>query len=105
SVVRPADANETAQAWKALLERHSGPVGLVLSRQAMPTFDRTEYASAENMVKGGDAMKEASAEPQAILIATGSEVPYAAEAQTQAEAPGTPTRLGSMPSVGWVDER
>ncbi|HLQ81703.1 MAG TPA: transketolase, partial [Brachybacterium sp.] len=105
SVVRPADANETAQAWKALLERDSGPVGLVLSRQAMPTFDRTEYAGAENLVKGGYIMKEASAEPKVILIATGSEVQYAAEAQKQLEAAGTPTRLVSMPSVEWFDEQ
>ncbi|HJG52472.1 MAG TPA: transketolase, partial [Brachybacterium faecium] len=105
SIVRPADANETAQAWKALLERDSGPVGLILSRQAMPTFDRTEYAGAENVVKGGYIMKEASAEPKLILIATGSEVQYAAEAQKQLEAAGTPTRLVSMPSVEWFDEQ
>ena len=105
SIVRPADANETAQAWKALLERDNGPVGLILSRQAMPTFDRTEYAGEENLVKGGYIMKEASAEPQVILIATGSEVQYAAEAQKQLEAAGTPTRLVSMPSVEWFDEQ
>ena len=105
SIVRPADANETAQAWKALLERDNGPVGLILSRQAMPTFDRTEYAGAENLVKGGYIMKEASAEPQVILIATGSEVQYAAEAQKRLEAAGTPTRLVSMPSVEWFDEQ
>ena len=105
SIVRPADANETAQAWKALLERDNGPVGLILSRQAMPTFDRTEYAGAENLVKGGYIMKEASAEPQVILIATGSEVQYAAEAQKQLEAAGTPTRLVSMPAVEWFDEQ
>src|SRR5699024_3305560 len=70
SVLRSVDANEAAQARKALLARDSGPVRLVLSRQAMPTFDRTEYASAENLVKGGYLMKEASAEPQVILMAT-----------------------------------
>src|SRR5699024_9496789 len=59
SVVRPARATETAQAGQALLERDSGPVGLVLSRQAVPTFDRTEYAIAENLVKGGYIMEEA----------------------------------------------
>ncbi|MGO1422561.1 MAG: transketolase [Brachybacterium sp.] len=106
SIVRPADANETAQAWKALLELDSGPVGLVLSRQAMPTFDRSEYAGAENLVKGGYVMKDASTgTPEVILIATGSEVQYAAEAQKQLEAAGTPTRLVSMPSVEWFDEQ
>ncbi|MEE1651210.1 transketolase [Brachybacterium sp. J144] len=106
SIVRPADANETAQAWKALLERDNGPVGLILSRQALPTFDRTEYAGAENLSKGGYVMKEASTgTPEVILIATGSEVQYAAEAQKQLEAEGTPTRLVSMPSVEWFDEQ
>ena len=106
SIVRPADANETAQAWKVLLERDSGPVGLLLSRQALPIFDRTEYASAENVAKGGYVMKDASTgDPKVILIATGSEVQYAAEAQKRLEAAGTPTRLVSMPSVEWFDEQ
>ncbi|MDN5687515.1 MAG: transketolase [Brachybacterium sp.] len=106
SIVRPADANETAQAWKATLERDHGPVGLVLSRQAMPTFDRTEYAGAENLRKGGYVMKEASSgTPQVILIGTGSELQYAAEAQKRLEAEGVPARLVSMPSVEWFDEQ
>ncbi|MFC0674807.1 transketolase [Brachybacterium hainanense] len=105
SIVRPADANETAQAWKALLERDNGPVGLVLSRQALPTLDRSEYAGAEGVAKGGYVLKDASAAPQVILIATGSEVQYAAEAQKQLEAEGIPARLVSMPSVEWFDEQ
>ncbi|MFC7374409.1 MULTISPECIES: transketolase [unclassified Brachybacterium] len=106
SIVRPADANETAQAWKALLERDSGPVGLILSRQAMPTFDRSEYAGADGLAKGAYVMKEASSgTPQVILIGTGSEVQYAAEAQKQLEAEGIATRLVSMPSVEWFDEQ
>ena len=105
SIVRPADANETSQAWKVLLERDSGPVGLVLSRQAMPTLDRSEYASAEGVAKGAYILKEASAAPQLILIGTGSEVQHAAEAQNQLEAQGVPTRLVSMPSMEWFDEQ
>ena len=106
ALVRPADANETAQAWKALLERDRGPVGLILSRQAMPTFDRTEYAGAENLARGGYIMKEASTgTPQVILIGTGSELQHAAEAQKQLEAEGIPARLVSMPSVEWFDEQ
>ncbi|PMC75863.1 transketolase [Brachybacterium sp. UMB0905] len=105
SIVRPADANETAQAWKALLERDHGPVGLILSRQAMPTFDRSEYASAEGLAKGAYIMKEASADPQLILIATGSEVQHAAAAQKTLEAEGIPTRLVSMPSMEWFEEQ
>lgn len=105
SIVRPADANETAQAWKALLERDRGPVGLILSRQALPTLDRTEYAGAEGVARGGYILKDASAEPKLILIATGSEVQYAVEAQKELEAKGVPTRLVSMPSVEWFDEQ
>ncbi|WP_422117471.1 transketolase [Brachybacterium sp. UNK5269] len=105
SIVRPADANETAAAWKALLERDHGPVGLILSRQAMPTFDRSEYAAADGLARGGYIMKDASAAPQVILIATGSEVQYAAEAQRLLEAEGVPTRLVSMPSIEWFDEQ
>lgn len=106
SIVRPADANETAQAWKALLERDNGPVGLILSRQALPTLDRSEYAGAEGLAQGGYVLKDASnGAPEVILIATGSEVQYAVEAQKQLEAEGTPTRLVSMPSVEWFDEQ
>lgn len=105
SVVRPADANETAQAWKALLERDSGPTGLILTRQAIPTFDREEYASAEGLARGAYIMKEASAEPELILIATGSEVQYAAEAQKMLEADGVPTRLVSMPCMEWFEDQ
>ncbi len=87
-------------------ERDNGPVGLLLSRQALPTFDRSAYAGAENVAKGGYVMKDASTgEPKVILIATGSEVQYAAEAQKRLEAAGTPTRLVSMPSVEWFDEQ
>jgi transketolase len=105
SIVRPADANETAAAWKALLERDHGPVGLILSRQAMPTFDRSEYAPADGLARGAYVMKDASAAPQVILIATGSEVQYAAEAQRLLEGEGVPTRLVSMPSMEWFDEQ
>ena len=103
AIVRPADANETAQAWKATLEAEPGPVGIVLTRQAVPTFDRSEYASAEGLARGGYIMKDASSDPQVILIATGSEVQYAADAQKELEADGIPTRLVSMPCVEWFD--
>ena len=106
SVVRPADANETAQAWKAILKRDEGPAGLILTRQGVPTFDRDEYAGAENLDKGAYIMKEASnGEPEVILIATGSEVQHAAGAQKLLEAEGIPTRLVSMPCIEWFDEQ
>ena len=106
SIVRPADANETAQAWKAVLKRDEGPAGLILTRQGVPTFDREEYASADNLDKGAYVMKDASnGEPEVILIATGSEVQHAAGAQKLLEAEGIPTRLVSMPCVEWFDEQ
>lgn len=106
SIVRPADANETAQAWKAVLKRDEGPAGLILTRQGVPTFDREEYASAENLDRGAYVMKDASnGEPEVILIATGSEVQHAAGAQKLLEAEGIPTRLVSMPCVEWFDEQ
>ncbi|PWH05760.1 transketolase [Brachybacterium endophyticum] len=104
AVVRPADANETAAAWKATLEHRDGPVGLVLSRQAMPTLDRSEYASADGLAKGGYVLKDASnGSPDVVLIGTGSELQYAVEAQKQLEEAGTPTRVVSMPSVEWFE--
>ncbi|WP_058235681.1 transketolase [Devriesea agamarum] len=106
SIVRPADANETAQAWKALLERDRGPVGLILSRQAVPTFDRDEYASADGLARGAYIMKEASSStPDLILLATGSEVQIAAEAQKVLEGEGIATRLVSVPCLEWFDEQ
>jgi transketolase len=104
NVVRPADANETAAAWKAILEDRSAPAGLILTRQALPTLDRGEYAAADGVAKGAYVLKDASdGAPQVVLIATGSEVQYAVEAQKQLEAEGTPTRVVSMPSVEWFE--
>ncbi|WP_433223788.1 transketolase [Dactylosporangium sp. CS-047395] len=106
AVVRPGDANETAQAWKAALERKDQPVALALTRQNLPTLDRTVYAPAENVAKGGYILKDAAdGQPQVILIATGSELQLAVEAQKRLEADGTPTRVVSMPCQEWFDEQ
>lgn len=108
AIVRPADANETAQAWKATLERHDGPVGLVLTRQNVPTFPRGEqgFASAEGVAKGAYVLLEASSgTPDVILIGTGSEVQLAVEAREQLEAAGVATRVVSAPSLEWFDEQ
>ncbi|AZZ41707.1 transketolase [Acidipropionibacterium jensenii] len=102
-VVRPADANETAVAWRTILEHTDRPAGLVLSRQNLPTIDRSRYASAEGVAKGGYVVSEASADPQLILIATGSEVGVALDAQKTLEQAGTPTRVVSMPCQEWFD--
>nr|WP_296073847.1 transketolase [uncultured Actinoplanes sp.] len=102
NVVRPADANETAWAWRGAIEHTDSPTALALSRQALPTIDRTKYASAEGVLKGGYVLSEASnGEPRVILIGTGSEVQYCLTAQERLEAQGTPTRVVSMPCQEW----
>jgi transketolase len=101
SVLRPADANETAAGWKATLEWQDGPVGMCLSRQNLPVLEGT---SAEGVKKGGYILAEASSgEPQVILIGTGSEVQLAVAARKTLEAEGVPTRVVSMPCVEWFD--
>ncbi|WP_344426203.1 transketolase [Amycolatopsis minnesotensis] len=101
NVVRPADANETAAAWKAVLEDNEHPSGLALTRQNLPVLEGT---SAEGVAKGGYVLAEASgATPDVVLIATGSEVQLAVEARTKLEADGVPTRVVSMPCVEWFD--
>ncbi|WP_306322575.1 MULTISPECIES: transketolase [unclassified Streptomyces] len=105
NVVRPADANETAIAWREILRRGkkeygvSHPHGLSLTRQGVPT-----YEANEDTAKGGYVLAEASKEtPDLILIATGSEVHLAVEAREQLEAEGIATRVVSMPCVEWFD--
>ncbi|PYC73972.1 transketolase [Streptomyces tateyamensis] len=109
SVVRPADANETAVVWRTVLERHTthpGPVGLALTRQGVPTWDREVFGSAEGAAKGGYVLAEASdGVPQVILIGTGSEVQLAMQAREALEAEGVATRVVSMPSVEWFNEQ
>lgn len=99
TVLRPADANETAWSWKAAIENNSGPSLLVLTRQNLPTVDRTKYGSASGTVKGAYILKESSTKvPDVILMATGSEVEIALHASEQLEAKGVGTRVVSMPS-------
>jgi transketolase len=108
AVVRPADANETAQAWKSILERFNEPVALILTRQNVPTFPRGEdgFAGAEGVARGAYVLLEASGgEPQVILIGTGSEVQLAVAARETLEADGIPTRVVSMPSQEWFAEQ
>jgi len=108
SVVRPADANETAQAWKAILERTDGPVGLILTRQNVPTFPRGEegFAGAEGVARGAYVLVDASnGAPEVILIGTGSEVQLAVAARETLEAAGVPTRVVSAPSLEWFAEQ
>ncbi|GAA3764442.1 transketolase [Plantactinospora mayteni] len=105
-VIRPADANETAWAWRQALEHTDRPSALALSRQPLPTLDRTELAGADQTAKGGYVLAEASnAQPAVILIGTGSEVQLCLTARERLEAEGTPTRVVSMPCQEWFREQ
>lgn len=99
-VLRPADANETVEAWRVALTTPKSPVVLVLSRQKLPVLDQSQFGSArEGVAKGAYILREAEGgQPQLILLATGSEVALALQAQARLEAEGTPTRVVSMPS-------
>ncbi len=98
TVIRPADANETAQAWKLAIERTNGPVALALTRQKLPLIDRSKYAPAEMTAKGAYILAENSPAPAIILIGTGSELQYALGAYEQMTNEGIKTRIVSMPS-------
>ena len=101
-VVRPADANETAIAWRTVLEHTDRPAGICLTRQNVPTFDRSVFAPADGVARGGYVLRDASSgTPQVVLIGTGSEVQVAVAAQELLEAEGIPTRVVSMPCVEW----
>ncbi|MGW5327861.1 transketolase [Streptomyces sp. NPDC004014] len=107
NVVRPADANETAIAWREILKRYTKefgkgqPHGLVLTRQGVPIYEPDDAAA-----RGGYVLMEADGgEPQVVLIATGSEVHVAVEARERLQAEGVPTRVVSMPCVEWFEEQ
>ncbi len=97
-VLRPADANETAWAWRAAIENKKGPTCLVLTRHNLPTIDRSKYASAEGTLKGAYVLNPDEKKPEAVIMATGSEVEIAIEAQELLKKEGIPTRVVSMPS-------
>jgi transketolase len=100
TIIRPSDANEAAQAWRAAMRHRTGPVGLVLARQKSPVIDRGTYASAEGLAKGAYILAEAGGRKKLrlILIASGSEVALALEARETLEKNGIGTRVVSMPS-------
>ena len=106
SVIRPADANEVAFAWAEIIRRRE-PVGLLLSRQNLPVFERENerkgsgIADANGVRNGAYILKEASTTPQVILIATGSEVALALSAQSELEKENIPTRVVSAPCLEW----
>ncbi len=97
TVIRPADANETAHAWRVALEHQDGPVLIVLTRQGLPVIDQAKYGSASQLEKGAYILSD-SEKPKVILIATGSEVSLIMEAQTKLKEQGIAARVVSMPS-------
>ncbi len=104
-VVRPADANETAEAWRVAINRTDGPTALALTRQNVPTLDRSRYASAEGVRNGGYILSEADGTPDVILIGTGSEVHLALEAQKTLVSEGIRARVVSLPCWGLFDQQ
>jgi transketolase len=97
--LRPADANEVVEAWRMIMQFRHEPVALILTRQALPTLDRTTYASAEGVRRGAYILAEApNGTPEVLLLATGSEVALCLEAYEQLKAEGIKARVVSMPS-------
>jgi len=103
-LIRPADANEVAAAWRVIIKRKKA-CGLLLSRQNLPVFNRSRYGSIEGVARGAYILKEASSAPQLILMATGSEVALAVQSAEALENSGVPTRVVSIPCFEWFNEQ
>ncbi|MEM4735634.1 MAG: transketolase C-terminal domain-containing protein, partial [Candidatus Thorarchaeota archaeon] len=98
-VIRPCDANEVVEAWRVALKRRDGPTVLVLTRQNVPTIDRSMYAPPTGLHRGAYVLKDMGAgEPQVVLMASGSEVPIAIDAAEKIAGNGVPVRVVSFPS-------
>jgi len=106
TVIRPCDANETSEAWRCALAAKQGPVALALSRQGLPTLDRTTFSPASGLSRGAYILHDTKdGIPDIILIATGSEVAIALEAYEKLEEKGVKTRVVSMPSWELFDKQ
>ena len=106
NVIRPCDANEVAEAWRVAVDRTHGPVALVLTRQNVPILDRSRYASADGLRRGGYVLADAGGgDPELILIATGSEVALAADAYEELSEEGIRARVVSLPSWFLFDQQ
>ncbi|MDT5324542.1 MAG: transketolase [Mycobacterium sp.] len=106
AVIRPGDANETSQAWRAAVEHTTGPVALALTRQDIPILGGTREKAAEGVSRGGYVLAEASTgNPEVLLIGTGSELQLAVAAREALEADGVPTRVVSMPCLDWFESQ
>ncbi len=104
AVLRPADANEVAEAWKVVIKRNK-PAGFLLSRQNLRTVDRTTHGAVSGVEKGAYILKESSAAAKVTIIATGSEVGIALDAQIALESEGVATRVVSAPCLEWFNEQ
>jgi transketolase len=98
TVIRPADPNETVQAWRTIIEHKDGPVALILTRQNVPIIDQDKYAKAENVDKGAYILSDSDGEPQVILMASGSEVHLILQAQEKLKEQSINARIVSFPS-------
>lgn len=98
TVIRPADPNETAQAWRCTIEHTGGPVALILTRQNVPIIDQDKYAKADNVDKGAYILSDCDGEPQVILMASGSEVHLVLQAQEKLKEHSIKARVVSFPS-------
>ncbi len=97
-VIRPCDANEVVEAWKVIMKQHHAPVALILTRQALPTLDRTKYAAASGLAQGAYILADApNGRPDVLLLATGSEVALCIQAYEQLAREGIKARVVSMP--------
>jgi transketolase len=105
-VLRPADANEVAEAWKVIMKLHHEPAAVILTRQALPTIDRTKYATAADLARGAYVLADASdGKADLLLLASGSEVALCLEAHERLKAEGIKTRVVSMPSWELFDDQ
>ena len=105
TVIRPADANETAQAWRVAIEHKDGPVALILTRQGVPIIDQNQYASAKNLEKGAYILSDSTEKPELILIASGSEVQLILKAQQELKKENISARVVSMPCWNLFDQQ
>ena len=105
TVIRPADANETAQAWRVAIEHAASPVCIVLTRQEIPVIDQEKFTKAAELEKGAYILSEAEGEPEIILIASGSEVQLILEAQETLKEENINARVVSMPSWNLFDNQ
>jgi transketolase len=103
SVLRPADANEVAEAWQCVIKRNK-PAGFLLSRQNLRIVDRSTHGDVAGVNKGAYILKEASSAARVVIIATGSEIPLALDSQIALEAQGIATRVVSAPCLEWFNE-